>query len=88
MFVKNILENGFSVANSNSTFLVLIPKIELPESILHFRPISLCNVSYEIITKLIALRLRDYIGNLVGPNHASLFVPIGTSKIILSLHNN
>lgn len=44
-FVKSILENGRSIENLNSTFLVLIPKVEQPESNFQFRPISLCNVS-------------------------------------------
>lgn len=37
----------------NQTLLVLIPKCQGPESINHFRPISLCNTSYKIISKLI-----------------------------------
>lgn len=48
--------------------------MEYPETILQFCPISPCNVSYKIITKMIALRLREYIGEVVSPNQAS-FVP-------------
>lgn len=67
-FVKSILDNGRSIENANATFLVLIPKVEHPETILQFRPISLCNVSYKLITKVITLRLRDFMGNMVSPN--------------------
>ena len=37
---------------TNSTFLALIPKENRPTSFSRFRPISLCNSSYKIITKV------------------------------------
>ena len=51
----------------NSTNIVLIPKIQSPESISSFRPISLCNSVYKIITKIIVGRLRPYLDKLIGP---------------------
>ncbi len=42
----------------NSTFLALIPKGEGVDRISQFRPISLCNVIYKIIFKLIVDRLK------------------------------
>eukprot|EP00253_Pinus_taeda_P022728 PITA_22728 len=41
----------------NSTFIALIPKKDEPETFEDFRPISLCNCIYEIIAKVIAIRL-------------------------------
>ena len=41
----------------NETFLTLIPKKELPVSFNDFRPISLCNLLYKLIAKLLAKRL-------------------------------
>ena len=38
----------------NATFLTLIPKSEGVDTPDKFRPISLCNVIYKIITKVIA----------------------------------
>lgn len=40
-------------AEINRTPLVLIPLVQQPESINNFRPISLCNVTYKILTKVI-----------------------------------
>ena len=46
--------------STNSTFLTLIPKEKGATSFSRFRPISLCNLSYKIITKIIANRLKKF----------------------------
>jgi len=45
----------------NETFVTLIPKTSNPEPFNDFRPIALCNFSYKVISKLIALRIKDKI---------------------------
>jgi hypothetical protein len=42
----------------NATFIALIPKINKPTSFGDFRPISLCNLCYKIISKTIANRIN------------------------------
>lgn len=49
----------------NETLVVLIPKVPNPDSLKQFRPISICNVIYKIITKLIASRLKRHMAYLV-----------------------
>jgi hypothetical protein len=44
----------------NATFLALIPKSDKPDSFEGFRPISLCNLTYKIITKIIASRIKSF----------------------------
>jgi hypothetical protein len=41
----------------NSTFIALIPKVESPERLNDFRPISLVGSLYKILTKVLANKL-------------------------------
>jgi len=56
--------------NTNSTFLSLIPKDINPSTFARFRPISLCNVSYKLITKVIANRIKPLLHKLISPNQS------------------
>jgi hypothetical protein len=53
---------------TNSTFLALIPKEINPSSFSRFHPISLCNSTYKILTKIIANRLKQIIGRIISNN--------------------
>ena len=58
----------------NKTHIVLIPKIQGPKTIANYRPISLCNLVYKIITKIIVMRIRPYLERLISPFQVA-FVP-------------
>lgn len=58
----------------NKTHIVLIPKIQGPEVIGNYRPISLCNTIYKIITKVIVARVRPLLDKLISPCQAA-FIP-------------
>src|ERR1044072_3518222 len=73
-FVKDCSLCPQHVGKVNETLLVLIPKIEAPERITHYRPISLCNVIYKTVTKVLTNRLRRVMPELISPNQCS-FVP-------------
>lgn len=63
----DILNGGQSIALLNSTYVILIPKKKNPQTMADFRPISLCNVVYKLVTKIQANRLK-----LVLPHAISL----------------
>ncbi|XP_050207419.1 uncharacterized protein LOC126656837 [Mercurialis annua] len=73
-FIKSIFNGAPLPAQINQTLLTLIPKCEFPDSIKLFRPISLCNVSYKIITKIIANRLKSIMSQIIGPAQTSFIV--------------
>ena len=54
--------------------IVLIPKVDHQVHMREFRPISLCNVLYKIITKVIVNRIRPFLHDLVGLLQGS-FIP-------------
>jgi hypothetical protein len=51
--------------STNSTFLALIPKEKGASSFDCFRPISLCNIGYKIITKFMANRLKNILPGII-----------------------
>ena len=68
----------------NKTLIVLIPKIQGPESIGNYRPISLCNSVYKIISKVIVNRLRPHLENIVSPfQTAFISGRRGTDNVII-----
>lgn len=84
-FVKNCFQNKYVPPEINETLIVLIPKVEHPKTIKQFRPISLCNVTYKISTKIIVERLRPLLYSVISPNQSS-FIPgrTTTDNIIIT----
>ncbi|CAL8098266.1 unnamed protein product [Prunus armeniaca] len=72
--VFKCFSSGSVPESLNSTLVTLVPKITNPQSMLQFRPISLCNTLYKVVSKIIVGRLRPLMCKFVSPNQVS-FVP-------------
>lgn len=58
----------------NDAFITLIPKKHTLEKVADLRPIALCNVSYKIMAKMIANRMKGLLNDVISANQ-SAFLP-------------
>jgi len=61
-----ILEGHAVPPTLNHTIVTLIPKKTRPEQITEFRLISLCNVAYKLVTKVIANWLKPFLPAIIS----------------------
>ena len=70
----DFLNDGIMLPALNHTNIVLIRKVKNPEKMSDFRPISLCNVFYKIISKVLANKLKQVLLEIISPTQ-NAFVP-------------
>ncbi|CAL1404855.1 unnamed protein product [Linum trigynum] len=64
--VEDFFESASMPEGWNDTHIVMVPKVDHPETIGQFRPISCCNFRYKIISKIMATRLKKWTPVLVS----------------------
>jgi hypothetical protein len=69
--VKEWLERGFFPSSLNETNICLIPKCENPLSMKDLRPISLCNVLYKMVSKMLANRMKSCLEKCVSEEQSA-----------------
>lgn len=73
-FIKLFFEKNRLDPKVKQTHICLIPKIENPITIKDYRPISLANVAYKTISKILAERLKPWLNVIITENQ-SAFIP-------------
>ena len=64
--VLHILRTSKMPNGQNDTYICLIPKVKCPQKITEYRLISLCNVIYKIVSKVLANRLKGVLLEVVS----------------------
>jgi hypothetical protein len=72
--VKNLFASGVMPSGVNETVIILLPKKDEPEELKDFRPISLGNVVYKVVSKCLVNRLRPLLQDVICPTQ-SVFIP-------------
>ncbi|XP_050242446.1 uncharacterized protein LOC126691441 [Quercus robur] len=69
--VLSCLNSSNLLKSINNTFITLIPKVNNPETVAQFRPISLCNVIYKILSKVIVNRLKPILKSIISETQSA-----------------
>ena len=84
--VLSTLNTGTIPKAINHTFLTLIPKIQSPRKVTDFRPISLSNVLYKLIAKVLANRLKPRLPQLISETQSAFMSERLITNNILVAH--
>ena len=93
-FVSRCCLEGKMPKKVNQTLIVLISEVDNLTKLNNFRPISLCNVLYKVVTKVLVDRIKQVLPSLIAPTQSS-FVPkrqiidnvVIVHEVIHSMHN-
>jgi len=69
--VLNVLSSKMSMADINKKYITFVSKTNNPAKITEFRPISLSNVIYKLISKVLANRLKLILPQIITENQST-----------------
>ncbi|XP_030939755.1 uncharacterized protein LOC115964624 [Quercus lobata] len=72
--VQSFFREGWLLRELNHTYITLILKVQGAYNFNQFKPISLCNVCYKVILKIIVSRLRPLLNKMIDPTQVT-FIP-------------
>jgi hypothetical protein len=70
-FMVEFHQNGKLTKGINSTFIALIPKVNSPQRLNDFRPISLVGCLYKVLANVLANRLRSVVSCVVSESQST-----------------
>lgn len=69
--ISEFFRSGRLLKQLNHTIIALIPKSENASRVGDFRPIALCNVSYKVISKILAARLSSTLDSIIDKSQSA-----------------
>jgi hypothetical protein len=69
--VLDFLNHDVFDVDVNVTNIALIPKSNNPSCVIDYRPISLCNVVYKLISNVLANRLKNVLPFIISPTQGA-----------------
>ena len=84
--VRHFFETGNLDRRLNHTQLCLIPKTTTPTHMADYRPISLCTVTYKIISNVLVMRLKRCLGSIISDSQAAFVLGRNISDNVLIAH--
>jgi len=72
--IQNFFRTGYMPPASNTTHVRLIPKVTGAKLVSEYWPIALCNLLYKVIMKILSLRLKPILQDIISETQ-SAFVP-------------
>ena len=83
--VLSCFNSGTLLKSINHTFITLIPKVNNPKIVAQFRPVSLCNVIYKILSKVITNRLKPILNSIISEAQSAFIVDrVITDNILIA----
>jgi len=70
-FICDFHRNGKLSKGINSTFISLIPKVECPQRLNDFRPISMVGSLYKVLSKVLSNRLRRVMSSVISETQSA-----------------
>lgn len=72
--VRSMLLSGQILRKINYTYVIFIPKEKDATLMTPLRPISLCNVLYKIVAKVLTNRLKVILLHIISPTHSAFIL--------------
>lgn len=70
--VKSFFRSGKLVRGINHTHITMVPKVKCPMNMTQLRPVSLCNVVYKILSKVLANRPCTVLPTIISESQGAL----------------
>ena len=83
--ILDCINSGKFLQSINFTHITLIPKKKNPDLMSNFRPISLCNVIFKLVSKVLANKLKRILGRIISDCQSAFVAErVITNNILIS----